>query len=59
MTFRIIIEPTAEREIRSTVRWKSEYASPTVAARAACHEVEIFQGVITLMPLNRRKSAAL
>jgi plasmid stabilization system protein ParE len=33
MTYRIIIEPTAEREIRSTVRWKTENASPTVAAR--------------------------
>jgi plasmid stabilization system protein ParE len=33
MTFRIIIEPTAEREIRSAVRWKTENASPTVAAR--------------------------
>lgn len=33
MTYRIIIEPTAEREIRSAVRWKTENASPTVAAR--------------------------
>jgi plasmid stabilization system protein ParE len=33
MTYRIIIEPTAEREIRSTVRWKTENASPTAAAR--------------------------
>jgi plasmid stabilization system protein ParE len=33
MTYRIIIEPTAEREIRSAVRWKPENASPTVAAR--------------------------
>jgi len=33
MTYRIIIEPTAEREIRSAVRWKSENASPTIAAR--------------------------
>ena len=33
MTYRIIIEPTAEREIRSAVRWKTEHASPTVAAR--------------------------
>jgi len=32
MTYRIIIEPTAEREIRSTVRWKTEHASPTVGA---------------------------
>ena len=33
MTYRIIIEPTAEREIRSAVRWKTEHASRTVAAR--------------------------
>ena len=33
MTYRIIIEPTAEREIRSAVRWKTEHASPRVAAR--------------------------
>jgi plasmid stabilization system protein ParE len=33
MTYRIIIEPTAEREIRSAVRWKTEHASPSVAAR--------------------------
>jgi plasmid stabilization system protein ParE len=33
VTYRIIIEPTAEREIRSAVRWKTENASPTVAAR--------------------------
>ena len=33
MTYRIIIEPTAEREIRSAVRWKTENASPAVAAR--------------------------
>ena len=33
MTYRIIIEPTAEREIRSAVRWKTENASPIVAAR--------------------------
>ena len=32
MIYRIVIEPTAEREIRSTVRWKTESASPTVAA---------------------------
>lgn len=32
MTYRIIIEPTAERELRSAVRWKTEHASPTVAA---------------------------
>ena len=33
MTYRIVIEPTAEREIRSAVRWKTENASPAVAAR--------------------------
>jgi plasmid stabilization system protein ParE len=33
MTYRIVIEPTAEREIRSAVRWKTENASPTAAAR--------------------------
>jgi plasmid stabilization system protein ParE len=33
MTYRIIVEPTAEREIRSAVRWKTENASLTVAAR--------------------------
>jgi plasmid stabilization system protein ParE len=33
MTYRIIIEPTAEREIRSAVRWKVEHASRTLAAR--------------------------
>src|SRR5271157_3838538 len=33
MTYRIIIEPTAEREIRPAVRWKTEHASPAVAAR--------------------------
>ena len=33
MTYRIIIEPTAEREIRAAVRWKTQHASPTVAAR--------------------------
>jgi plasmid stabilization system protein ParE len=33
MIHRIIIEPTAEREIRSAVRWQHEHASPTVAAR--------------------------
>jgi plasmid stabilization system protein ParE len=33
MTYRIVIEPTAEREIRSAVRWKTENASPTIAAR--------------------------
>jgi plasmid stabilization system protein ParE len=33
MTYRIVIEPTAEREIRSAVRWKTENASATLAAR--------------------------
>jgi plasmid stabilization system protein ParE len=33
MTYRIAIEATAEREIRAIVRWKTENASPTVAAR--------------------------
>jgi plasmid stabilization system protein ParE len=33
MTFRIIVEPTAEREIRSAVRWKTENSAPSVAAR--------------------------
>jgi plasmid stabilization system protein ParE len=33
MTYRIIVEPTAEKEIRSALRWKTENASPTVAAR--------------------------
>ena len=33
MTYRIIIEPTAEREIRSAVRWKTENASLNDAAR--------------------------
>ncbi len=33
MTYRVIVEPTAEREIRSAVRWKSDNASAAVAAR--------------------------
>jgi plasmid stabilization system protein ParE len=33
MTYRIVVEATAEREIRAIVRWKTENASPTVAAR--------------------------
>jgi plasmid stabilization system protein ParE len=33
MTYRIFIEATAERQIRAAVRWKTENASPTVAAR--------------------------
>jgi plasmid stabilization system protein ParE len=33
MTYRVVIEPTAEREIRAIVRWKTQNASPTIAAR--------------------------
>jgi plasmid stabilization system protein ParE len=33
MTYRIVIEPTAERGIRSAVRWKTEHATPAIAAR--------------------------
>jgi hypothetical protein len=33
MTYRIVIEPTAEREIRSVVCWKTENASSAVPAR--------------------------
>jgi plasmid stabilization system protein ParE len=33
MTYRIVVEPAAEREIRSAVRWKTENASAAVAAR--------------------------
>jgi plasmid stabilization system protein ParE len=33
MTYRVVIEATAEREIRAVVRWKTQNASPTVAAR--------------------------
>ena len=33
MTYRIVIEPTAQEGIRSAVRWKTENASPAVAAR--------------------------
>lgn len=33
MSYRVVIEPTAEREIRSAVCWKTEHASPAVAAR--------------------------
>ncbi len=33
MTYRIVIEPTAEREIRSAVRWKTESAFLAVAER--------------------------
>ncbi len=33
MTYRIIVEPTAERKIRSAVVWKIENASRDVAAR--------------------------
>lgn len=33
MTYRVVIEPTAAREIRSALLWKTEHASPTAAAR--------------------------
>jgi plasmid stabilization system protein ParE len=33
MTYRIVVEPAAEREIRSAVRWKTENASAAVAAK--------------------------
>ena len=33
MTYQIAIEATAERQIRAIVRWKTQNASPTVAAR--------------------------
>jgi plasmid stabilization system protein ParE len=33
MTYRIVVEPAAEREIRSAVRWMTENASDAVAAR--------------------------
>lgn len=33
MTYRVIIEPTAERGIREAVRWKTQRVSPTLAAR--------------------------
>jgi plasmid stabilization system protein ParE len=33
MTYRIIVEQTAERGIRAAVLWKTENASPTIAAR--------------------------
>jgi plasmid stabilization system protein ParE len=33
MTYRIIVEPTAEREIRSTVHWQTENSSRAAAAR--------------------------
>jgi plasmid stabilization system protein ParE len=33
MNYRIIVEPAAEREIRSIVRWKFDNASSAVAAR--------------------------
>jgi plasmid stabilization system protein ParE len=33
MTYRIIIEPTAGREIRSAVRWRAQNSSREVAAR--------------------------
>ncbi|HWE39138.1 MAG TPA: type II toxin-antitoxin system RelE/ParE family toxin [Isosphaeraceae bacterium] len=33
MTYRVVIEPTAERGIREAVRWIAQNASPAVAAR--------------------------
>lgn len=33
MTYRVIIEPTADRGIREAVRWISEKKSPAAAAR--------------------------
>ena len=33
MKYGIVVEPTAEREIRSALRWMTDNASPTVAAR--------------------------
>ena len=33
MNYRVIVEPTAEREIRSAAGWMIENASPTIAAR--------------------------
>lgn len=33
MTYRVVIEPTAERGIREAVRWIARNASPAVAAR--------------------------
>jgi plasmid stabilization system protein ParE len=33
MTYHVIIEPTAQREIRLAVRWISEHQSPTAAAK--------------------------
>jgi plasmid stabilization system protein ParE len=33
MTYHVVIEPTAEREIRAAVRWITEHQSPTVAAK--------------------------
>jgi plasmid stabilization system protein ParE len=50
MTYRIIIEPSAEREIRSRVRWKTENASRAVAARW-------LKGLIERMDTLRRHPA--
>jgi plasmid stabilization system protein ParE len=33
MTYHVIIEPSAEREIRSAVRWITENQSPAAAAK--------------------------
>ena len=33
MIYRVIVEPTAEREIRAAVRWMTENVSSIVAAR--------------------------
>lgn len=33
MTYRVLIEPTAERGIREAIRWITGQASPTAAAR--------------------------
>lgn len=33
MTYRVIIEPTAERGIRETIRWLTEQSSPHAAAK--------------------------
>src|SRR5215831_6006394 len=53
MTYRIIIESTAEREIRSAVRWKLEHASRAVAARW-------YDGLIKLPTgRKRRRSTAI
>jgi hypothetical protein len=48
MIYRIVIEPTAEREIRSAVRWKTENTSPAVAARW-------YDGLIKKISTRRRQ----